>query len=39
LVGSRDKINFDDLKNYGPITELSLDELFGYQETESLTEK
>lgn len=39
LVGSKDKINFNDLKNYGTIKEVSLDELFGYQETESLTKK
>ena len=33
LVGSRDKINFDDLANYGEVRELSLEELFGYENT------
>jgi predicted Zn-dependent peptidase len=32
LVGSRDKINFDDLKKYGEVQELSLGEIFGYDE-------
>ena len=30
LLGSRDRIRFDDLKKYGPVKELSLEELFGY---------
>ena len=33
LVGSRDKINFEDLAKYGEVKELTLDELFGYEET------
>ncbi len=33
LVGSRDKINFEDLAKYGEVKELSLDELFGYENT------
>lgn len=33
LVGSRDKIDFEALSNYGEIKELTLDELFGYEET------
>jgi zinc protease len=33
LVGSRDKINFDELAKYGEVTELSLEELFGYENT------
>jgi hypothetical protein len=32
LVGSRDKINFADLQKYGEVKELSLDEIFGYEE-------
>jgi predicted Zn-dependent peptidase len=32
LVGSRDKINFDDLQKYGEVKELSLSEIFGYEE-------
>ena len=33
LVGARDKINFDDLAKYGEVTELSLEDLFGYENT------
>ena len=33
LVGSRDKINFEDLAEYGDVRELSLEELFGYENT------
>jgi predicted Zn-dependent peptidase len=33
LVGSRDKINFEKLAKYGEVTELSLEELFGYENT------
>ena len=33
LVGSRDKINFEDLAAYGEVQELSLEELFGYENT------
>lgn len=36
LIGSRDKIDFEDLKQYGKITEVSLDELFGYENPEKL---
>jgi predicted Zn-dependent peptidase len=32
LVGSRDKINLKDLKKYGEVRELSLKEIFGYDE-------
>lgn len=32
MVGSRDKINFKDLVNYGKVEELSLSEIFGYEE-------
>jgi len=33
LVGSRDKIDFDNLAKYGEVQELSLEELFGYENT------
>ena len=33
LVGSRDKIDFEQLAKYGEVKELSLDELFGYENT------
>ncbi|MFT5641728.1 MAG: zinc protease [Cyclobacteriaceae bacterium] len=36
IVGSKDKIDFNDLKNYGTIQELSLDELFGYEDIENI---
>ena len=32
LIGSRDKINLKDLENYGTVKELSLSEIFGYEE-------
>ena len=32
LVGSRDKIDFIDLANYGEVKELSLEDLFGYED-------
>lgn len=31
LVGSKDKINFTNLKQYGEVKQVSLDELFGYE--------
>ncbi|MGL1888417.1 MAG: insulinase family protein [Reichenbachiella sp.] len=34
LVGSEDNIDFEALKEYGEIKELSLDELFGYKDPE-----
>ncbi|MFZ9046194.1 MAG: M16 family metallopeptidase [Cyclobacteriaceae bacterium] len=34
LVGARDKIDFEALKSYGNIKELSLDQLFGYEDSE-----
>ena len=37
LVGSRDEINFEELKKYGEVKELSLSELFGYEEVQELT--
>lgn len=39
LVGSRNKINFKDLAKYGTIKEVSLDELFGYKDTEPVNLK
>lgn len=36
LVGSKDKINFEDLKNYGEVKEVSLEELFGYEDSEKV---
>ena len=30
LVGDNKKINFKDLRNYGKVIELSLEDLFGY---------
>ena len=36
LVGSRDKVDFEALKKYGKIREISLDELFGYEDNETL---
>ncbi|MEQ9405860.1 MAG: insulinase family protein [Cyclobacteriaceae bacterium] len=33
LVGSRDKIDFNALRKYGTINEISLDELFGYTDS------
>lgn len=34
LIGSKDKIDFNDLKNYGEVKELSLEEIFGYEKVE-----
>lgn len=31
LIGSKDKINFNDLRKYGEVKQLSLDEIFGYE--------
>jgi zinc protease len=31
VLGRRDKLNLKDLKNYGEVKELSLDEIFGYE--------
>lgn len=36
LVGSRDKIDFENLKQYGEVREVGLDELFGYKDSESV---
>ena len=31
VLGSRDKLDFNDLRKYGEVKEVSLDELFGYE--------
>ncbi|MBT1704714.1 M16 family metallopeptidase [Chryseosolibacter indicus] len=36
LIGNKDKINFQELKRYGKIQELSLDELFGYEKVQKI---
>ncbi|MEP1891432.1 MAG: insulinase family protein, partial [Cyclobacteriaceae bacterium] len=36
LVGNKDFINFKDLEQYGEVQELSLDEIFGYGDTETI---
>jgi zinc protease len=36
VLGSRDKLNFKDLKKYGDVKEISLDELFGYDKVEKI---
>ena len=36
LIGSKDKIDFNALSDYGDITELSLEEIFGYEDSESV---
>jgi zinc protease len=36
LIGSKDKINFKELKKYGTVKQLTLDELFGYEKQEKI---
>ena len=36
VLGSRDKLNFEDLKKYGELKEVTLDELFGYENVEKI---
>lgn len=36
VIGSRDKLNFEDLKKYGQVKELSLEEIFGYGDVEKI---
>lgn len=36
LIGSRDKINFPELAKYGKVQELSLDEIFGYENVQKI---
>lgn len=36
VLGSRDKLNFNDLRKYGELREVTLDELFGYEKIERI---
>jgi zinc protease len=36
VLGSRDKLNFNDLRKYGEVKEVSLDELFGYEKVQRI---
>jgi len=36
LIGDKDKINFKELKGYGKIQELTLDEIFGYEKVDKI---
>src|SRR5690606_6069622 len=36
VLGSRDKLNFNDLRKYGEVREVSLDELFGYEKVQRI---
>ncbi|MDH5397525.1 MAG: insulinase family protein [Cyclobacteriaceae bacterium] len=36
MIGHRDKINFEDLQQYGEVKELSLEEIFGYDKVEKV---
>ncbi|MDH5382086.1 MAG: insulinase family protein, partial [Cyclobacteriaceae bacterium] len=36
LIGNKENINFDDLKKYGEVHELSLDEIFGFENSEKV---
>jgi len=36
LIGNKEKINFKELKQYGTIRQLTLDELFGYEKVEKI---
>ncbi len=36
LIGSKDKLNFRDLKQYGNVKQLTLDEIFGYEKEERI---
>ena len=36
LVGNREKIDFEDLKKYGEVQELTIDELFGFESAEKV---
>lgn len=36
LIGSKDKIDFKSLQRYGPVRELTLDEIFGYEKVEKI---
>ncbi|MFZ5999916.1 MAG: insulinase family protein, partial [Bacteroidota bacterium] len=36
LVGSKDKLDFKDLKKYGDVKQITLDELFGYEKVQKI---
>lgn len=36
LIGNKDKINFKELKQYGKVKELTLDEIFGYEKVQKI---
>lgn len=36
VLGSKDKLDFKDLQKYGKVTQVSLDELFGYEKEEKI---
>jgi predicted Zn-dependent peptidase len=36
LIGDKDKINFKELKPYGKVQELTLDEIFGYEKVQKI---
>lgn len=36
LVGSKDKLDFKDLKKYGEVKQITLDELFGYEKVQKI---
>ncbi len=39
VIGSKDKINFTDLRKYGEVKQLSLDEIFGYEKPLKITKE
>lgn len=36
LIGNREKIDFNDLRKYGEVQELTLDEIFGYEKVQKI---
>ena len=36
IIGDKDKINFKDLKSYGKVKQLTLDEIFGYEKVQKI---
>jgi zinc protease len=36
LMADKDKINFSDLKKYGSVKELTLDDIFGYEKVQKI---
>ncbi len=39
VLGAKDKLDFEALKKYGPVKELSLDELFGYEQGQKVIQQ